>query len=129
MAMAMPNLDTGEVLMWKKGDETVDGRMVRGTIRQIINNNTYVTVIKGDDGGRKRGNLEAGGAAFVGSPGIFISSGSISFFTSSATSSVGVFNTQSATIRMFNLKGDDGTSFVMSGSKASFDILFRFYLR
>ena len=117
MAMAMPNLDTGEVLMWKKGDETVDGRMVRGTIRQIINNNTYVTVIKGDDGGRKRGNLEAGGAAFVGSPGIFISSGSISFFTSSATSSVGVFNTQSATIRMFNLKGDDGTSFVMSGSK------------
>ena len=129
IAMNIPNLDTGEVLMWKKGDETVEGRMVRGTIQQVVNQTTenYTTIIYqnpppdgGEFGGKgKRGAMEAGQAAFVGSPGIFISSGSISFYTSSVTSSAGTFNTQSATIRMFNLKGDDGTSFVLTGSSAA----------
>jgi len=122
---------SSEVLFWEKGagsegdNNDVEGRVVQGTIRQVINveNNTYTIMIDDlpvtDGGGKKRGAVELNKATFVGSPGIMISSGSISFYTSSVTASVGSFNTASATVRMFNLKGDDGTSFVMSGSKGA----------
>tara|TARA_R110001592_G_scaffold146534_1_gene370653 strand:+ start:216 stop:6371 length:6156 start_codon:yes stop_codon:yes gene_type:complete len=142
IAMNLPPRGDGSMLMWQReGDTAPFGKMVVGTIRQVPktpsenadDSDTQITTVildkpyqvagdtligKSKVSG-KRGSLEVGQAAFVGSPGIFISSGSISFFTSSVTSSIGAFNTASATVRMFNLKGDDGTSFVMSGSKAA----------
>jgi len=132
----LPPSGEGQQLLWERtGDTAPFGKFVVGTLRQVNTDGSsgsedtksVATVIydrPNDDPDilrkSKRGGIELNHAAFVGSPGIFISSGSITFFTSSVTSSVGGFNTQSATVRMQNLKGGgDGTSFVITGSKSA----------